>query len=96
MAQANRNWKSLAAFIAEFEDVEAQNLITSIAADERAVPNSTQQLTDILLRLRNQGIDRQLAALIQKVNQPETSEEERIGLLRQQQELRSFKRQPLE
>jgi len=95
-AQANRNWKSLVAFIAEFEDVAAQNLITAIAAGERSVPNPTQQLTDILVRLRNQAIDRQLAAMIQKVNQPETNEEERIDLLRQQQELRGFKRQPLE
>ena len=60
------------------------------------MPNPTQQLTDILVRLRNQAIDRQLAAMIQKVNQPETNEEERIDLLRQQQELRGFKRQPLE
>src|SRR4029077_393578 len=76
-------------------DEHARNLITSVAADERAVPNPKQQLTDITLRLRNQFIDRQLAALMQKVNQPEITESKRIESLRQQQEMRAMKRQPL-
>ena len=36
-----------------------------------------------------------LSALMQRVNQPETTEPERDELLRRQQELRSLKRQPL-
>jgi hypothetical protein len=47
------------------------------------------------LRLRNQFLDRQLSALMQRANQPESSEAERDGLLRQQQELRRLKRQPI-
>jgi len=94
-AQMNQSWGTLAGFLAECEDEQARNLITSVAADERAVPNPKQQLTDITLRLRNQFIDRQLAALMQKVNQPEMTESERIESLRQQQEMRAMKRQPL-
>jgi len=95
-AQMDQSWGNLAAFLAECEDVEARNLITSLAADERAVPNPKQQLEDIALRLRNQFIDRQLAASMQKVSQPETTELERIESLRQQQEMRLTKRKPLE
>ena len=50
---------------------------------------------DIATRLRNQFIDRQLAALIQRLNQPEAGEAERLELLQQQQRLRALKRQPI-
>jgi hypothetical protein len=45
--------------------------------------------------LRNQFIDRQLAALMHRVNQPEASDSERDEALRQQHLLRMLKRQPL-
>jgi DNA primase len=95
MAQLNQSWGNLAGFLAECEDEHARNLITSLATDERSVPNPKQQLADIVLRLRNQFIDRQVAASMQKANQAETTESEKMDLLRQQQELRAAKRQPL-
>ena len=94
-AETNQTWKSVAGFFAEFEEAEMQNLITEVVAAERAVPNPARQLADIALRLRNQFIDRQSAVLAHRVNQPETGEPERNQLLRQQQELRLLKRQPL-
>jgi hypothetical protein len=60
-----------------------------------AMPNPVQQLADVVLRLRNQFLDQQSAALMQKANQPETDDAVRLDLLRQQQHLRSLKRQPL-
>jgi DNA primase len=93
---ANQNFATLAAFLADCEDVEIHNLLTSLTAHEREVPNPKQQLTDIVLRLRNQFIDRQLAASMQKVNQPETPEAEKMESLRRQQQLRALKLQPLE
>jgi hypothetical protein len=49
----------------------------------------------VLEQLRDEFIERQMAALRLRVNQPETTEVEQIELLRQQQVLRSLKRQPL-
>ena len=57
--------------------------------------NPVQQLADLALRLRNQFIDRQLAALAQRGEQPETGEAERVELLRKREALRLLKRQPL-
>ena len=94
-AHTNGNWRSLAAFLSECESAEMQNLITEAVAEERAIHNPSVQLSDIALRLRNQFIDREMAALLQRVNQPETSETEHLDLLRRQQELRALKRQPL-
>ena len=94
-AHANHSWSGLAGFLAECGTPEMQNLITEAATEERPLPNPGQQLTDVALRLRNQFIDRQLAALMQRLNQPEISASESNDLLRQQQELRSAKREPL-
>jgi hypothetical protein len=69
--------------------------VTEAATQERPLPNPAQQLADLALRLRNQSIDRELAALMQRANQPETGEAERLELLHHQQDLRVRKRQPL-
>jgi DNA primase len=92
---ANQTWTSLAAFLEECDTPEMQRLITEATAESRPLPNPSQQLADVALRLRNLFFDRQLADSMQRVNQPECGEDERHGLLRQQDELRRLKRQPL-
>ena len=94
-AHANQTWTSLAAFLDECETPEMRSLVTAATTEPRPIPNPSQQLADVALRLRNQFFDRQLAALMQRANQPSCSEVERLDLLRQQQELRQLKRQPI-
>jgi len=66
-----------------------------VTMENRSIPNPSQQLSDVVLRLRNQHIDRRLAVLTHRASQPERNEEERVELLRQQQELWIVKRQGL-
>ena len=94
-AQTNETWQSLAAFLDECESPEMRDLVTEAVAEDRKIPNPDQQLGDVVLRLRNQFLDRQIAASIQRASRPETSEADRMELLRQQQELRQQKRAPL-
>ncbi len=94
-AHAKQSWSSLAAFLEECEAPEMRSLVTEATADPRPIPNPSQQLADVASRLRNQFLDRQLAALMQRANQPECNEAERLDLLRQQQDLRRLKRQPI-
>jgi DNA primase len=94
-ADRGQTWISVPAFLDQCESEQLRNLITEVTTEERPIPNPSQQLSDIALRMRNQFLDRQSAALLQKMNQPETSDAERLELLRQQQELRLRKRQPL-
>jgi hypothetical protein len=94
-AHANQTWTSLAAFLDECETPEMRSLVTEATAEPRPIPNPSQQLPDLALRLRNQFIDRQLAALMQRANQPECSEADRLDVLRQQQQLRQLKRHPI-
>ena len=63
--------------------------------DDREIPNPEQQLADLTLRLRNQFLDRQLAVLTLRISQPETPDVDKVELLRQQQQLKQMKRQPL-
>jgi DNA primase len=94
-AQTGESWKNLAAFLDECESAEMRALVTEAVAEDRKIPNPDQQLGDVVLKLRNQFLDRQIAASIQRASQPETSEADRMELLRQQQELRQQKRMPL-
>jgi DNA primase len=94
-AHRKGTWTSLGGFLDECETPGMRSLVTEAATEDRAIPNPQQQLADIALRLRNQFIDRQLMTLIHQANQPELSDGARVELLRQQQELRHLKRQPL-
>jgi len=93
-AHTSETWRSLAAFLDECESSEMQGLITEATAEERAIPNPEQQLADLILRLRNQFIDRQVTALTYRASQPETSEADRIEALRRYQELMQTKSKP--
>ncbi|MGA3283574.1 MAG: DNA primase [Verrucomicrobiota bacterium] len=94
-AQTKETWKSLAAFLDECETPEMRSLVTEAAAEDRKIPNPEQQLADVLLRLRNQFLDRQIAACIQQASQPGISESDQIKFSREEQELRKQKRAPL-
>jgi DNA primase len=95
-AHKDQSWTSLTAFLDRFESTELRTLITEATAQERPIPSPDRQLKDLVLKLRNQYLDRQKAALEQKMSQRECTEAERLDLLRQQLEFRSRKGQPLQ
>jgi hypothetical protein len=86
----------LPAFLAAYASLQILGLVTEATAAEKPVPNPSQQLRDVLVRLRNQYLSRQMSALLHQLNQPGISEEQRVELLRQQQQLRLLKSRPLE
>jgi DNA primase len=88
-------WQSLGRFLDECESPEIRNLITAAVTEQRTIPDPSRQVVDVALRLRNQFIDRQLHALIQHANRPETDDATRTELLRQQMEVRELKRRPI-
>jgi DNA primase len=90
-----QSWQGLAAFLNECEPGDIQNLITAAATEDRKIPNPAQQLLDVTTRLRNQFLDKELAVLTQRANQPELNDAARLEILYQQQEIRNLKRQLL-
>jgi hypothetical protein len=95
-AQRTGAWTSLGAFLNECGTPEMRSLVTEAATEGRPIPNPQQQLADVARRLRDQFLDRQLAASIHRANQPDVNDATRGELLRRQQELRQLKRQPLQ
>jgi DNA primase len=93
--QTNETWKNLAAFLDECDSAEMRNLVTEVVAEERKIPNPETQLADVILKLRNQFLDRQIASLTQRASRTDISEAEKIGSLHEQQRLREQKRAPL-
>jgi len=94
-AHREGRWHGVAALLDDCPTAAAQALITEAAAEERAIPHPAQQLQDVLIRLRNQYCDREVAACTRRLGQPETPEAEHETLLRRQAQLRQLKKLPL-
>jgi DNA primase len=95
LASHRQHRHDLASVLDAFDDPTAQQLISEATAEQRDIPNRPQQLVDLARRLRDATIDRQMAALAARVNQPSLTDDERLELLREQQTLRARKREPL-
>jgi DNA primase len=91
----HETWHNLAEFLDTCESAEARSLITEAVADERQMPNPEIQFADVALKLRNQFLDQQIAALTQQLSSSEMDEVMKLELLQQQQALKARKRSAL-
>ncbi|MGC3958950.1 MAG: DNA primase [Verrucomicrobiota bacterium] len=89
------SWSSMGAFLDGFESSAVRSLITESISDEREIPNPDQQLTDVVLRIRNQYVDQQMAAITKQLSQPGLSDAQNVELLQHLQQWRQYKKQPL-
>lgn len=87
-------WRSLADFLGLLDESE-RRWVTEAAAGQREIPEPQRQLQELLRRLRDQALDREVARWAQRMADPSLSEAERLDCLRRQMELREAKRQPL-
>src|SRR5947207_3639510 len=81
-AQPDGRWPSATTLLAELDDATARSLVTEALSEQREIPNRSQQLADIMKRLRDEFVDRQLAHLAQRMNQPDAPDPVRIELLK--------------
>jgi DNA primase len=99
-AESDNTWTGVAAWLTGLENPEWRNLITEILADNRpglAEKNLKGLPTrdGTLKILRDKYIERQLAALNQRLIVPDLKEDESIEICRQLEHLRQLKKQPL-
>jgi DNA primase len=94
-AHREGNWRSIGALLDEFESPAVRSLITELISDEREIPNPDQQFADVVLRIRNQFVDQQMAALTQQLSQPGLTDAQNVELLQHLQQWRHYKKQPL-
>jgi DNA primase len=95
-AHTQQTWTGPAALLTAISDDSLHSLVSEVLAEERPVPNPEQQLKDLLLRLRNQSLDREVGLLVRRAGSPETSDPDRLELLREVERLRALKLQPLQ
>src|SRR6185295_11971 len=97
LSQREDSWKGVVSLLDQLDDEETRNLVTDAASDPKKIEDPEKALKGdpshgdkrgILERLRDEFLDRQLAALQHRANNPETPDSERLELLKQQQELR--------
>jgi len=94
-AHNQQTWNSLPAFLEQLPTVELRTMVTEVIAEDRPVPKPETQLQEIVTRLRNQFIDREMQSLTHQASQPETPDPVRLELHLQKQALRLSKAAPL-
>lgn len=87
-------WAGTPAFL-ETIPAEAAGLVTEVIAEDRPLPDPERQLMDLIKRFRDQHLDREIEQLLVRATHPETSEAERVEMIRHREELRARKRTPL-
>ena len=93
---AQENPKDVAPTLKALEgNTFACQLVTEAANERREIPNLQQQVMDTTRRLRDQWIDRQIALLNTTLGDTRMAEDQHLATLRHQQDLRTWRRQPL-
>ena len=77
-------------------DPFAESIITEAATEQREIPEPERQLADVVRRLRDAWLDRQIALRNGRLSDPTLDDEDRMVLLSELQALRLRKRSPLE
>ncbi len=102
------SWRGIAALLSRLDDDTVRNLVTGALADRRPLPNPAEvlmgtqradgsvQKKGLLHHLRDQHLDRQIAALGRRVADPALPEDERSILALQQVTLLKAKQRPLD
>ena len=83
-------WAGLATFLNTLAP-EQQSLLTQAAVGDRPIPTAERQLVDLVTRMRNQHLDREIAELRAILNHPNTSDVARMELIQHQASLRTAK-----
>jgi DNA primase len=101
-AQAEQAWRGVAGLLDACADDAARSLVTEAVSDPRPIPDPEKTLKGdttkkgILQLLRDDFVDRQMAALQQRLVQPGISNEDLAAIESRRVHLRQLKKQPLQ
>jgi len=94
-AHASQTWRGVPALMDQLEDAAAASLISEAVTEGRPTTDLSRNLTETVRLLRNDSIDRQLAALKLRLAQPDLLEPDAVVILNEQAQLRRLKQQPV-
>jgi len=99
--EQTHSWPGLSAWLSEMDNAAWRNLITELLLDNRPLPNPEAWLKGsatrggVVKNLRDNYIDRQLAALNQRVASSAPDDASTLDLLQEKARLNQLKQQPL-
>lgn len=94
-AHAAHSWHGVPGLLNASEDPVTRSLITRAVAEDYPLENLAAKLNETVLRLRNDFIDRQLAALTQRLHQAALPDVELTSIEQEKARLRQTRREPL-
>jgi len=83
------------ALISQLSHVSARALASELLTEDQSLPDAARQAGDIVTRLRNRHLDRELARLMAHVGRADTTDDEQVRALREVEAVRRLKRAPL-
>jgi len=98
------SWNGIADFLSRVSSDQEKQFVTEVVSDPKPISDPEKTLKGdpthsdkrgILERLRDEWLNSELTALKQRAAHPDTSDDERLQLLQQQQSLRQMKKQLL-
>ena len=95
-AHAAGTWQGVPALLDELNDPRLEPLVTEAVAEQREILNRPRQIADLITRLRDQALDREMNLIRPEADRPELSPSARGVLLARLQALRGAKGQRLE
>ncbi len=99
--EQTQSWQGVAAWLSEMENAAWKNLITELLVDNRPLPDPETLLKGsstrdgVVKNLRDNYIDRQLAALNQRLASGQLDDAATVELLQKKAQLNKLKQQPL-
>jgi hypothetical protein len=93
-AEADGAWAGAAMLVNEL-DAPTSALLTEALADKRPVDNSASQLAELVRRLRDRHIDRQLSRLTQQLARPNLSKDDQSRLMGERRDWLRRKAEPI-
>ncbi len=84
-----------AAMIAQLTHESARALASELLTEDQNLPETSRQAEDIVSRLRNRHLDREIARLMTQAGATGMDDQTQIRLLREVEALRRMKREPL-
>ena len=88
--------QGVSAMVGSLEDAGLRRLAAEAASEDRVIPDSSQQLKDVVTRLRNKDADRRLGEVTRRLAEPDLTGDELESLIGERQALASIKGRPLE
>ena len=89
-------WQGVPGLLDVCPEDSSRSLITEAIAEDHPKETLQKNIVGAVLKLRNDFLDRQLAALTQRLAELALSQPDLVSIVQQQQALREARRRPLE